>query len=165
MSPHVPRLRERVDAGGAERTSARRTDLAPYAPPGAETLDAPTAHESRLDPRRRLTGIETIWRTHWTRARENMLDWPHLAFVHRRSIGKDLAPFTEESMDTLLEAHDSGWRVHAAIFAAFCNRANRRIADHDDSLGASHLVARRADSHRTPLRTVVIASRGSVGCR
>ncbi len=47
-----------------------------------------------------------------------MLDWPHLAFVHRRSIGKDLAPFTEESMDTLLEAHDSGWRVRAALRGA-----------------------------------------------
>ena len=85
---------------------------------GAETPDAPTVHESLLDPRTRLTGIETIWRTHWTRAMENMLDWPHLAFVHRGSIGKDLAPFTEESMDTLIEAHDWGWRVRAALRGA-----------------------------------------------
>jgi len=31
--------------------------------------------------------VET-WATHWTRAMENMLDVPHLPFVHRRTIGR-----------------------------------------------------------------------------
>ncbi|HEY8210280.1 MAG TPA: aromatic ring-hydroxylating dioxygenase subunit alpha [Myxococcaceae bacterium] len=31
--------------------------------------------------------VET-WRAHWTRAMENMLDVPHLPFVHRRTIGR-----------------------------------------------------------------------------
>lgn len=85
---------------------------------GDEAPDAPTAHESLLESRTRLTGIETIWHTHWTRAMENMLDWPHLAFVHRRSIGKHLAPFTQERMDTLIEEHDWGWRVRTAFRGA-----------------------------------------------
>jgi phenylpropionate dioxygenase-like ring-hydroxylating dioxygenase large terminal subunit len=31
-----------------------------------------------------------VWRTHWTRAMENMLDFPHLPFIHRRTIGRKL---------------------------------------------------------------------------
>jgi phenylpropionate dioxygenase-like ring-hydroxylating dioxygenase large terminal subunit len=31
------------------------------------------------------------WDTHWTRAMENMLDTPHLPFVHRKTIGADMA--------------------------------------------------------------------------
>ncbi len=34
--------------------------------------------------------IERLWRCHWTRAMENMLDSPHLPFVHRRTIGRAL---------------------------------------------------------------------------
>jgi phenylpropionate dioxygenase-like ring-hydroxylating dioxygenase large terminal subunit len=30
------------------------------------------------------------WKTHWTRAMENMLDYPHLPVVHRSSIGRGL---------------------------------------------------------------------------
>jgi phenylpropionate dioxygenase-like ring-hydroxylating dioxygenase large terminal subunit len=37
-----------------------------------------------------LVTLEVTWRTHWTRAMENMLDWPHLPFVHAGSIGRDL---------------------------------------------------------------------------
>lgn len=32
--------------------------------------------------------VERHWHCHWTRAMENMLDSPHLPFVHRRSIGR-----------------------------------------------------------------------------
>jgi phenylpropionate dioxygenase-like ring-hydroxylating dioxygenase large terminal subunit len=32
--------------------------------------------------------IERTWNCHWTRAMENMLDSPHLPFVHRKTIGK-----------------------------------------------------------------------------
>ncbi len=33
---------------------------------------------------------QELWNAHWTRAMENMLDVPHLPFVHRNSIGRDL---------------------------------------------------------------------------
>ncbi|HVK63935.1 MAG TPA: aromatic ring-hydroxylating dioxygenase subunit alpha [Polyangium sp.] len=32
---------------------------------------------------------QELWKTHWTRAMENMLDTPHLPYIHRKSIGKD----------------------------------------------------------------------------
>lgn len=30
------------------------------------------------------------WQTHWSRAMENMLDWPHLPFVHTGTIGRGM---------------------------------------------------------------------------
>jgi phenylpropionate dioxygenase-like ring-hydroxylating dioxygenase large terminal subunit len=42
----------------------------------------PILSETLADPR---------WNVHWTRAMENMLDSPHLPFVHKRSIGRGLA--------------------------------------------------------------------------
>ncbi len=33
---------------------------------------------------------DEIWSAHWTRAMENMIDSPHLPFVHRRTIGRDM---------------------------------------------------------------------------
>jgi len=41
------------------------------------------------------------WRCHWTRAMENMLDSPHLPFVHRRSIGRDMRK--QMKPDTVLD--------------------------------------------------------------
>jgi nitrite reductase/ring-hydroxylating ferredoxin subunit len=34
--------------------------------------------------------LESNWLAHWTRAMENMLDVPHLPFIHRRTIGRGL---------------------------------------------------------------------------
>jgi len=33
---------------------------------------------------------QQIWKTHWTRAMENMLDIPHVPYVHGRSFAKDI---------------------------------------------------------------------------
>ncbi len=53
---------------------------------------------------------ELVWDTHWTRAMENMLDWPHLPFVHRTTIGaalaRELKPGTR--MDILTEPNARG---------------------------------------------------------
>ncbi len=35
--------------------------------------------------------LEVSWQAHWTRAMENMLDWPHLPFVHTGTIGRGMA--------------------------------------------------------------------------
>lgn len=86
-----------------------------YTSVDGEPAEEPTVHESLLADDARLTGIEMSWRTHWTRAMENMLDWPHLPFVHRATIGKDLAPLTEEHMDVVLEDHPWGWRVRNVL--------------------------------------------------
>lgn len=52
--------------------------------------DAPMVPEGLCDPGLARTYVQRTWRCHWTRAMENMLDSPHLPFVHRRSIGKTL---------------------------------------------------------------------------
>jgi phenylpropionate dioxygenase-like ring-hydroxylating dioxygenase large terminal subunit len=33
---------------------------------------------------------DEVWNAHWTRAMENMLDTPHVPFVHRRTIGRSM---------------------------------------------------------------------------
>ncbi len=58
------------------------TGFAPQAEPYvSDTLSAPDIV---------LCAQSAIWSAHWTRVMENMLDMPHLPFVHRRTIGKGL---------------------------------------------------------------------------
>jgi phenylpropionate dioxygenase-like ring-hydroxylating dioxygenase large terminal subunit len=56
-------------------------------------------------------GIKT-WKTHWTRAMENMLDAPHLPFVHRRTIGMQMrwAMTRQSVMEVGLEQTPHGFR-------------------------------------------------------
>jgi phenylpropionate dioxygenase-like ring-hydroxylating dioxygenase large terminal subunit len=58
---------------------------------------------------------ETVWRAHWTRVMENMLDMPHLPFVHRRTIGKDLAQKIDQHMDVFWRERPYGARIDGAI--------------------------------------------------
>lgn len=53
------------------------------------------------------------WDTHWTRAMENMLDSPHLPFVHRRTIGRALRPQLRrgDSMVVDVQEEPQGMRV------------------------------------------------------
>ena len=44
---------------------------------------------------------QETWKTHWTRAMENMLDMPHLPFIHGKSIGRDIKKKLKR--DTLLD--------------------------------------------------------------
>lgn len=57
------------------------------------------------------------WSTHWTRAMENMLDYPHLPFVHRGSIGRGLrAPAAgQSSLELSTERTGFGMRIAAKI--------------------------------------------------
>ncbi len=89
-----------------------------YTSIGVPPTVEPTAHESLLAPGVRLTGIEMTWNTHWTRAMENMLDWPHLPFVHRATIGRGMAKLVGERMETAMEDHPWGWRVRNVMNGA-----------------------------------------------
>lgn len=51
-----------------------------------------------LRPDVRITAQTFVWQVHWTRVMENMLDAPHLPFVHAGTIGKRLLPRTGNSM-------------------------------------------------------------------
>jgi len=63
----------------------------------------------------RVAGGSVEWRTHWTRAMENMLDWPHLPFVHRRSIGRDLVAKADRRMDIHFEEQPWGAQTRISI--------------------------------------------------
>lgn len=52
--------------------------------------EAPPVPSSLLDPGWHTGFQSAVWKAHWTRAMENMLDTPHLPFVHGNSIGRDL---------------------------------------------------------------------------
>ncbi|HEY1124628.1 MAG TPA: aromatic ring-hydroxylating dioxygenase subunit alpha [Sphingobium sp.] len=46
-----------------------------------------------------ICGQSVSWHVHWTRVMENMLDSPHLPFVHKSTIGRFLAPYLDRRMD------------------------------------------------------------------
>ncbi|MCA9700191.1 MAG: aromatic ring-hydroxylating dioxygenase subunit alpha [Myxococcales bacterium] len=64
----------------------------------------------RRDLRRRE--VEFVWRCHWTRLVENMLDVPHLPFVHRRSIGRSLGASVDRPINQHLIEHDDGFTLY-----------------------------------------------------
>lgn len=61
----------------------------------------------------RISGGSLIWNTHWTRAMENMLDWPHLPFVHRRTIGRGMLARPDSRMD--IRCEERPWGMHSTI--------------------------------------------------
>jgi len=73
-------------------TSERAAEGEPYVPPAL------------LDPSVRVTAESVVWKTHWTRAMENMLDWPHLPFVHAGTIGRGMLRASDARMDVHWEA-------------------------------------------------------------
>ena len=52
------------------------------------------------------------WQTHWSRAMENMLDWPHLPFVHTGTIGRGM---TGQRMDIAWHDTPSGASTQISI--------------------------------------------------
>jgi phenylpropionate dioxygenase-like ring-hydroxylating dioxygenase large terminal subunit len=59
-----------------------------YTALGSVAPGTPPVPDEMLTPRIRTSGFTVDWKTHWTRAMENMLDFPHLPFVHTGTIGK-----------------------------------------------------------------------------
>jgi phenylpropionate dioxygenase-like ring-hydroxylating dioxygenase large terminal subunit len=85
-----------------------------YTAAGVTPTTEPQVNEAVLRPGVRICGSRVEWKTHWTRAMENMLDWPHLPFVHRASIGKDMVARSGGSrMDVAWE--ERPWGAHSYI--------------------------------------------------
>ncbi len=82
----------RRDRLGATALPARQVGdmIWVHTSPGAEAPHEPIAPDGLTAPGLMRTYIEREWACHWTRAMENMLDSPHLPFVHRRTIGRPL---------------------------------------------------------------------------
>lgn len=52
------------------------------------------------------------WTTHWTRAMENMLDYPHLPYVHQRSIGRELRAPAERGGQLVLRTEPTSFGMN-----------------------------------------------------
>lgn len=61
-----------------------------YTAPGTKAPTEPHVPEGLVQPGITRVYTERLWQAHWTRAMENMLDSPHLPFVHARTIGRPL---------------------------------------------------------------------------
>ncbi|MEP7210473.1 MAG: aromatic ring-hydroxylating dioxygenase subunit alpha [Alphaproteobacteria bacterium] len=84
---------------------------------GAQPTVEPVAPEGLTAPGLARTYIIREWACHWTRAMENMLDSPHLPFVHRKTIGKPLLRrmTPETRMDVTWEDTAWGGRTSASM--------------------------------------------------
>jgi phenylpropionate dioxygenase-like ring-hydroxylating dioxygenase large terminal subunit len=75
---------------------------------GREAAGEPSASPSLALPGITVTVQSAVWRAHWTRAMENMLDVPHLPFVHAASIGRGMEYTAERRMDLRWTPTDGG---------------------------------------------------------
>jgi phenylpropionate dioxygenase-like ring-hydroxylating dioxygenase large terminal subunit len=98
------------------------TDPSRDAPP-----HEPTIPDALTDDKLAFTYFETEWKAHWTRAMENMLDSPHVPFLHATTIGRFVRPhlkpdsrmniewrdtdFGGETKSTIDDTHDSGAKL------------------------------------------------------
>jgi len=84
-----------------------------YTAPGSDAPSEPDVPELLTRPGLSLCAYVVDWQTHWTRAMENMLDWPHLPFIHRKTIGTNLPHRPGSRMDITWE--DRPWGGHTTI--------------------------------------------------
>ncbi len=88
-----------------------------YTRPGTEAPDEPHVPEALEKPGVHVWLYAETWNAHWTRAMENMLDSPHLPFVHRRTIGgalrRRMKP--DSRMDVEVEPTPTGFRTYASL--------------------------------------------------
>src|SRR5690606_41513532 len=62
-----------------------------------------------------VSGFAMQFGVHWTRVMENSLDWPHLPFVHRRTLGHTLPLRPGARLDIDWEDRPWGGRTSTAI--------------------------------------------------
>ena len=85
--------------------------------PGAQISDEPVAPDGLTKVGLARTYVERLWNCHWTRAMENMLDSPHLPFVHRRTIGRAIRRRlrADTRMDVTWEETPWGGRARVSL--------------------------------------------------
>lgn len=86
-----------------------------YTAPVEAPPTEPEVNAAILGERVRISGGAIVWKTHWTRAMENMLDWPHLPFVHKKTIGKGMTGRSAGRMDIAWEERPWGAHTHVSI--------------------------------------------------
>jgi phenylpropionate dioxygenase-like ring-hydroxylating dioxygenase large terminal subunit len=82
---------------------------------GLEPEGEPQRIEALDRPGVTLCAQSARWRVHWTRVMENMLDTPHLPFVHRRTIGRGLLPLVGTRLDMSWAEQSYGGRITSSV--------------------------------------------------
>ncbi|MBO9602667.1 MAG: aromatic ring-hydroxylating dioxygenase subunit alpha [Novosphingobium sp.] len=75
----------------------------------------PAPSETLFKPGVVLSAQSALWNIHWTRAMENMLDSPHLPFVHKGTIGRFVAKYRHGRMETEWFEEPYGARIENII--------------------------------------------------
>lgn len=80
---------------------------------GTEVAEPLPLPEVAAMPEVKIAVLYEDWDAHWTRVMENMLDTPHLPFVHRSTIGADMARrlTAETRLHQRIEETASGFEV------------------------------------------------------
>jgi len=88
-----------------------------YTAPGREAPQEPVVPDALSDPSLARTYLELEWKAHWTRVMENMLDSPHVPFLHRKTIGRFVRPYLHAGsrMDVELQEQPHGFRTRGVI--------------------------------------------------
>ena len=111
--------------------------------------------------------LEVAWQTHWTRAMENMLDSPHLPFVHQRTIGRALrrALRADSRMEVTYTPTDTGGLLtgvldgqHNAGVLEF-NQPNGMVLHIDTPLGNIRMHVFCIPVNPTHTRLLVLSAR------
>jgi len=76
---------------------------------GSSPVDEPYVPPALLQAGVARHVIEKTWATHWTRAMENMLDWPHVPFVHKRTIGAGMKKMLVPNARMEIDLTDTPW--------------------------------------------------------
>ena len=84
---------------------------------GATAVGEPPVPEATRIAKARRYEVTQTWNVHWTRAMENMLDSPHVPFLHRRTIGRFVRPLLKpgSTMDVAIETTPQGFRTVSTI--------------------------------------------------
>jgi phenylpropionate dioxygenase-like ring-hydroxylating dioxygenase large terminal subunit len=82
---------------------------------GLAAVGEPALPEAASRPGVHLAAVYEDWRVHWTRAMENMLDTPHLPYVHRRTIGAGMARGPQRKMVQEIVPNEKGWENHFVV--------------------------------------------------
>jgi phenylpropionate dioxygenase-like ring-hydroxylating dioxygenase large terminal subunit len=83
---------------------------------GETAVGSPPVPEAALMKGRRFE-VTQVWKCHWTRAMENMLDSPHVPYLHRNTIGRFVRPQLKPGsvMDVRVEPTSQGFRTVGVI--------------------------------------------------
>ena len=84
---------------------------------GEVPVGEPPVPEAALIQGAKRFEVTQTWKAHWTRAMENMLDSPHVPFLHRKTIGRFVRPYVKPGSRMTIEVEPTarGFRTRAPL--------------------------------------------------